>query len=327
MENKINLDSYLGCIIGGAIGDALGYPIEFEDIKTDGLIRDYKCENKHSGRFSDDTQMTLFTIEGLVNSNLSQDPNECITNVYNSYLNWVHTQFNSYKGKRPDISDLLDTEAMYRWQAPGGTCISALKSGICGTIENPINNSKGCGGIMRVAPVGLVYYYNPELAFKIGADLAAITHGHPTGYLSAGVFSSIIAYLVQGYSLQNAIMCSIDILRDYDNFEETLKIIGQAHMLFKLEQPSIKTIEKIGEGWIAEEALGISLYCALCHENNFEEGVILAINHSGDSDSTGAITGNILGLINGINNIPQRWLDGLNSKEIVEKMTLDLYGR
>jgi len=122
-------------------------------------------------------------------------------------------------------------------------------------------------------------------------------------------------------------MCSIDILRDYDNFEETLKIIGQAHMLFKLEQPSIKTIEKIGEGWIAEEALGISLYCALCYENNFEEGVILAINHSGDSDSTGAITGNILGVINGINSIPQRWLDGLDSKEIVEKMTLDLYGR
>lgn len=83
-------------------------------------------------------------------------------------------------------------------------------------------------------------------------------------------------------------------------------------------------VSQLGEGWIAEEALAISLFCGLLFEHDFESGVCAAVNHSGDSDSTGAITGNILGLINGLEEIPEEWIFNLQSSEIVRLIAIDL---
>jgi hypothetical protein len=84
------------------------------------------------------------------------------------------------------FSWLLNISGLKISRVPGNTCISSLNSGVCGTVESPINNSKGCGGVMRMAPVGLMWYNEPDYAFKLGCDLAAITHGHPTDiYLQA----------------------------------------------------------------------------------------------------------------------------------------------
>ena len=81
----------------------------------------------------------------------------------------------------------------------------------------------------------------------------------------------------------------------------------------------------MGEGWVAEEALAISIYCALCAENDFKKGVLLAVNHSGDSDSTGAITGNILGCLLGNTSIPEKWVERLELKEVIQELGIDLF--
>lgn len=88
---------------------------------------------------------------------------------------------------------------------------------------------------------------------------------------------------------------------------------------------SAEKIESLGGAWVAEEALSISLFASLLYENDFKRGVLVAVNHSGDSDSTGEITGNILGLINGYNQIPIEWRENLVGEEIVRQVGEDLY--
>lgn len=81
---------------------------------------------------------------------------------------------------------------------------------------------------------------------------------------------------------------------------------------------------RLGQGWAADEALAISVCCALV-TRTFEEGVILAVNHDGDSDSTGSITGQLLGARDGVEAIPREWLEPLELCDVIEELTRDLY--
>lgn len=340
------LDKYKGCLIGGAIGDALGAPIEFMDLKSikstygQNGVRDYVEFPNGFGEFTDDTQMTLFTAEGLLRAYhramIRGIEGALPMIVHHSYLRWLHTQNVPLKkeNSKHDFYDietgwLITQKELFKQRAPGITCMSALSSGISGTIDKPINDSKGCGTIMRVAPVGLFYNHDNWQAFKIACELSAITHGHPTGYLSAGCFAAIISDLAKGFSLNDSIENSINILKEWAHHEETLNAIIRCQELYKQTKNNKKhdfeTIEKLGKGWIAEEALSISLYCSLLYQHDFKNGVLYSVNHSGDCDSTGSITGNILGLINGKRSIPENWIKKLRYNDIVFKVAEDLH--
>ena len=114
------------------------------------------------------------------------------------------------------------------------------------------------------------------------------------------------------------------LLREERDHQETLRAIERAEDLAAGNVPSEKAIARLGEGWIAEEALAISLYCALA-ARDFRHGLILAVNHGGDSDSTGSITGNLLGTLYGVDAIPQQWLDPLELREIIAEIAEDLH--
>lgn len=339
-------DRFKACLLGGAIGDALGYPIEFmslDEIRskygstgvTD-LIID-KTLNK--ALISDDTQMTLFTADGMVWA-YKRGRNRGIgsysaSGTYHSYLRWLYTQTgrikddyclekNPYEKKDDDSIFILDVKELYARRAPGLTCLSALESGAMGSMENPLNNSKGCGGIMRVAPVGLFLHNQPRYAFEVGCELAAITHGHPTGYLSAGAFAMIIAELLNNKGLMESIASSINTLKEYENHEETLDAINKSIELSNSNVSVEKAILQLGEGWVAEEALAIALYCAL-KESYYVNAILLSINHDGDSDSTGSICGNIMGAALGLNSIPEKWVKVIELKDFIVKMADKLF--
>lgn len=149
-----------GCVLGGALGDALGYPVEFLSYKE--ILKKYpqgiqELElEKGRARISDDTQMLLYTLEALL-----YHQGEIISSFYDYYLDWAWTQLLSINSKisllHPSVSKLPYIEEMRCSRAPGNTCINSLLSGKMGTLENPLNHSKGCGDIMRVAPIGLYY--------------------------------------------------------------------------------------------------------------------------------------------------------------------------
>ncbi|WP_460543088.1 ADP-ribosylglycohydrolase family protein [Halomonas shantousis] len=130
--------------------------------------------------------------------------------------------------------------------------------------------------------------------FRLGADLAALTHGHPTGQLTAGILAILVLSLTDGATLTEALEVAKACLRQEPRHEETLRAILQAETLAGTGTPHAEAIAQLGQGWIAEEALSIALYCALVVED-FQQGITLAVNHDGDSDSTGAIAGNLSG--------------------------------
>ncbi|MDR1801237.1 MAG: ADP-ribosylglycohydrolase family protein [Lachnospiraceae bacterium] len=334
---------FRACLLGGALGDALGYAVEFmrmEQIRgaygekgIQGLCLDM---TKGKAIISDDTQMTLFTADGLMNAHIRTkrdgmgSPTE--SGIYQSYMKWLYTQTNDPNGKkwlhRNECEYLYsfcieDIPDLYERRAPGMTCLSALESNLFGTIEHPINQSKGCGGVMRVAPIGLFYYDEPWRAFEVACEAAALTHGHPTGFLSAGFFAMMIAFFVGGKkTLHGSIMRSLDYLREHPDYEETEKAITKAIQFAYSDKSPEVAIRSIGEGWVAEEALAIAIYCAL-KGKDFTEAVTMAVNHDGDSDSTGAICGNLLGACYGMRGIPSGWVEYLELADFIIK-TADL---
>jgi ADP-ribosylglycohydrolase len=297
---------YTGCLIGLAVGDALGAPVEFltlDEIKSafgPRGIEDFQpWEEFAAGSYTDDTQMSLAAAQGCLDAyreHRSGGPWDIRAAVYREYQKWRNSQSNPMNRK-----------------APGLTCLLALREERMGTIEAPINDSKGCGGVMRTAPAGLVF--KPGQAFRAGAEFAAMTHGHPSGYLSAGFLSEVIARLTAGESLGRAVARAVPVLKSYPGHKETLDKIGLALHLYSASQPAVDAIGKIGEGWTGEEALAISLYCALKFPKDFRAGVLAAVNQEGDSDSTGSITGALLGTALGLPAIPKTWVARLQNRK------------
>ncbi len=335
MQNytKHTKNNFEACLLGGAIGDALGNPVEF-------LLSDkikYKYGNKgitdlelEDGKslITDDTQMTIFTSDGLLKSmkkEFSEDKEPDYNIIYKSYQNWHNTQMENGKKLNENQGWITNLSRLYARRAPGITCLGSLESGIQGSIDNPINESKGCGGVMRVAPVGLIYYKNPELAFRVGAQCAALTHGNPSAYLPAGVMAAVIANVIQGKSLENSVNNSMEILKKYKGHEDTLYLLKKAKLLAKSDIEPAEAIKKLGAGWHGDEAIAISVYCALKYQNNFKKALIAAVNHDGDSDSTGAITGNILGAYLGKEKIPKNWIKNVELSKEIKHLANRLY--
>ena len=322
-------DKILGCIMGGAIGDALGFPVEFynyDEIRKYFDSKGIRNYPMNKGEISDDTQMTLFTIDGLV-SNKEYD----VKNIYKSYLDWYATQnypysarYN-YPGYNKD-SKLLNIEGLYNLMAPGGTCLSALGSKKMGTIENPLNNSKGCGGIMRVAPVGIFFTDSRDVA-QNAAEIAAITHGHPLGYIPAAILACMINLIIyKNDTIKEALKESMKIVEKlYPETNDVKQLINKTIELSGNSLSDIENINELGGGWVAEETLAIALYCCLRYPDNFEKAIIASVNHSGDSDSTGAVTGNIMGAILGYKKIPRRYIENLDMSELIHEMAIKIY--
>lgn len=342
---KKNLDKFRGCLIGGAAGDALGYTVEFlpenylfAKFGKDG-ITDYRL---HDGKawISDDTQMTMFTANGLL-IGTTRGCTRGIMGTYPSYIavayrEWYKTQMESYAHCNREFATcwLLNVPELFENRAPGNTCLSAIDAGCCGSIEKPINSSKGCGGVMRVAPIGL-YFGDSRMAPLVidlmGADAAALTHGHEMGYIPAAMLVHIVRLVSHNeeISLKDAVLDSKVAMEmlfpEAKELPGFLKLIDKAVELSESDLTDLDAIHKLGQGWVGDEALAIAIYCALKHSDDFDKALIAAVNHSGDSDSTGAITGNILGAYLGLSKIPKKYIDNLELVDVLTELADDLY--
>lgn len=330
------MDTYqkiAGCLMGGALGDALGWPVEF--LSRAAILRKYGSEGikdldlagKPFAEVSDDTQMTLFSVDGilryLAKLKYSKRPVSFESTMYEAYRRWLFTQqAPTFRDKDIRNGWLYDHPVLHAQRAPGNSCITALNELGIGTIQDPINSSKGCGGVMRSAPFGLVF--DAEEAFQKGCAAAALTHGHPTGYLSSGAFSQIIAHLLEGKSLTAALGLTLHHLKQQPESEEVVLYLQKAFELANEEIEPLRAIEALGEGWVAEEALAIAVYCALKFPDDSRIALRHAVNHDGDSDSTGAICGNLIGAWHGIQSLDPNWIEHVEGKELILQAALDL---
>jgi len=320
----VTRSAHRGCLLGGALGDALGAPIEFDSLAE---LREVHGPGGVTGlvgpELTDDTQMTLFTAEALVRAR-GLGPEALAREGWHAYLRWLSTQ-----GERvpagpgaPMDGWLLGVAGLHARRAPGRTCLAALRSGRMGTPARPINDSKGCGTVMRVAPIGLAL--PPDEAFRAGCDLSAITHGHPTGWLAGGAMAELVSRVARGEPLRAATGEVLRRLRPIPEGAGTVAALAAALALAdRGAAPGPEALETLGGGWVAEEALAIGL-CAALVAADVAHGLCLAVNHSGDSDSTGAIAGNLLGAALGEGALPAAWLARLELREVVERAADEL---
>ncbi|MBG0816958.1 ADP-ribosylglycohydrolase family protein [Planomonospora sp. ID82291] len=335
-----------GCLLGGAVGDALGNPVEFTSLAEirarfgpAGLTGMVETE------ITDDTQMTLFTAEGLIRARLhGGDP---LTAVHDAYLRWLDTQ--DHTAPRPEDDGFrtgwLRTERwLYARRAPGNACLSGLRSGIAPPppetplAHGPVNpGSKGCGTVMRSAPFGLVRgpQEQPSTGDRaaaadpvaLAAAAARITHGHPTAAVASGALAHLVGRLVAGDPLPEAVESTDRMLAALDGHgpehRETREALRAARRLAEAGGPAPEKVETLGGAWIAEEALAIAVYCALA-EPDPRRALLLSVNHSGDADSTGAVCGNIVGAAYGEAALPADWAAIVEGRDTVLRIADDL---
>ena len=342
-------DRIRGSFIGGAAGDALGYPVEFinsfegipvrygkSGITQFDTNQSFLDEDESSGKayISDDTQMTLFTANGILNAKRLKEGLQA--GICYAYFEWYLTQTRTKKGKYKDCW-IRNVPELNKCRKPGETCINSLENLMRG--REPINNSKGCGGVMRVAPIPLYAVVDNRMsitdAARLAGEAAEITHQHPLGFIPAALVAHIIYRLAldgspNRESFENYIHEGMSAMEKlYPQYPSDVKYMGElcdkAIMLASNTRPDLENIESIGGGWTGEEALAIALYCAVRHFDNFEQALIAAVNHAGDSDSTGAITGNILGAAVGYDAIPQKFKDDLELLDVILHMADDIY--
>lgn len=330
---------FAGCLLGGAVGDAIGAPVEFlsrrEILAAFGPsgITGHARAYGGLGRITDDTQMTLFTAEGLIRSRVRgcfRGTTTIAGVTAHAYQRWLETQgvpaLRRFGFENDPTGWLFSHPELHSRRAPGNTCLSALRN--MTELGAPArNDSKGCGGVMRVAPVGLFGANGglyPDEVFATARELAALTHGHPSGSLPAGVLAVMVMRLAQGDSLTTALAAARVELVTYADHRETLAALELAEQLAAEGVEPQKAIPRLGEGWVAEEALAIAVYCALV-ARDFRHALLLAVNHDGDSDSTGSIVGNLLGARDGVEVIPQEWLAPLELRDVILELALDLH--
>lgn len=369
-ENRRLKDKVVGCMVGGAAGDALGYAVEFNsraDILNrygrNGITR-YELDSR-SGKalISDDTQMSLFTAAGC----LLGMTRECVRGImgrlhsycFNTYQNWLVTQsrpFVELPLKYPFVASeheyfniftwLMRVPQLYSRRAPGMTCLDALRALEEGR-KNYRNNSCGCGGVMRTAPIALIcacHSYSGN-ADDEAAEAARITHHHPLGFLPSAMLNHILMIILHSEDSSKAVLegaiietmqtlGSFRCVREQEKTYATLypkdvrtlvELCNKVLELDKSQLTDIECIERLGQGWTGHEALAIALLCALRHSDSFEDAIVSAVNHDGDSDSTGAICGNIMGVLLGRNAIPDFYTNDLEIIDVIEEMAEDLY--
>ena len=309
-------------LFGGAIGDALGAEVEFWSLSRilarfpDGVDRILPHDGIWAA-ITDDTQMTLFTAEGLIRAVVrGQSKGICHAPsvVHHALIRWFATQGETGRIAGIDRTGLINEPGLNRRRAPGNTCLSALRQSR-NFGDRATNDSKGCGTIMRVAPIGL---FRPDQIDSLADECSHLTHGHQTGRDAARAFAHVLALMLGGMPLTEALRQAQGLRFD----DATLRAIRAAWVAPADGKP--QTVETLGGGWVAEEALSIALYAARM-ATGFEHGLRIAVTHSGDSDSTGAIAGNLLGLMFPDQVMAHPWRGQIECADLIDRLAGDLH--
>jgi ADP-ribosylglycohydrolase len=307
MGTDISLRSRVrGCLLGGAMGDALGGAI--------------------TGR----TQMTLFTAEGLLRAYVRQSLRGICSVpsvVGHAYLRWMLTQ-----GVTPEAGLRIGTDGwlwgvsgLHRRSEPNETCLSALASMRNFGAERAGNESRCTGAIARVAPVALVANAGRQEqageVFQLAKTVSWITHGDPSGYLPAAAFAVMVHGLLWGEPLPVGIERARALLQREEGSGETLAAMGRATACAEAGEAFART----GGGGEATEALGAAVFRALTNDD-FAGAVRAAGNDGGDSHTAGELAGQLVGAARGEDALPADWLRELELRETICAVADDLAG-
>lgn len=337
-------DRFVGAMMGCAIGDALGNPIasdSWQEIQArHGFLRYYvPTEHRPGGRLGSDSQLLLFSLEGLIRANVSRRTADTVDpswHVQHAYQRWLHTQHLSWsraageflgETREPD-GWLVEQRALYEIRNPGRTLMRTLIAFAqgrhsMGTPENPVSDARDSSAVTRAIAAALWSDDSGEV-FRVAAGMAALTHGHAMAYLSAGAMGFLVTRLVRGEPLDAATESIVDLLPRHAGHERISRRISAALRLARDGPGDPAILEReLGTGWTAPDALGIGLYAALVSRGDFDTALATAVNHAGNSATTGAMCGALMGAMLGADHIPEHWPADLELCEVVERLAYE----
>ena len=292
-------DRFVGCLIGLALGDALGAPLEFmpraEIAANYGEVRELLGGgwlNVEPGEYTDDTQLALAITESIVRTGRIDPPD-----IAARFIAWLQT------GPK-DVGNITRTAIRYHeqglpWQEVGPRVVRELVGG-----------SAGNGSLMRCAPVGLFHAMRPDALLRDSTIVSEITHANPLSiWSSIAVNLAIVEFL---HGRREGMIARVAAQIPEQQVRDTLlKVPG-------LPRRSIRS------GGFVLETLGAAFW-ALQQGVSFEEVVVAAINLGDDADTVGAVAGALAGARDGIGAIPERWKDQLRDADRLADLALALH--
>ena len=335
--------AYRGCLLGMAVGDALGYAVdkrswpEIREAYGPNGLMGYDLVNGIADVTSY-TQLAAFTgnglLLGLTRGQLLGKTAPLIRYVELACREWATSQ-------RP-------------WGRPAGSwCWLSRKSALCrrrcmdtrlldtlsrerlGAPEAPINHSDGPQALTTAVGVGLFARRDRirlRALDRLGADAVALTHGSPRAFLSGALVAHIIARLLHNprlpldqVALEACGYLNEEFGHQYSQVFELTDLMRRAIAYAQnSDLPPVEVLEQLGCDDCGSVLAG-AVYACLASGGDFDRGVILAVNHSGRSAAVGALTGAILGLISGEEALPDFYLEGLEPVELLRELADDLY--
>jgi len=297
-------DRVLGCVLGGAVGDALGAPFEglwSRDIpRPEELVAGYaEFEGYPRGQYTDDTQLTVATLESITRCG-HVDPADIARS----------------------IARLWRTQAVV---GPGGACTAAadalLAGGDWSTAGAPIGQA-GNGTAMRTAAFGLYFLYTPDALAESAAYVSRITHQDPRSIAGGVAIASAARHLAINPTSDGAALC-LAVARDMHAIDPVFAelVLGLVARLAAEPRAVLEYVawsgsrerefdEVIITPFVVPTVLA-AMWCVIQHPSAWPDAVATAIGLGGDVDTLGAIVGGLMGARLGLSAIPRHLVDGV----------------
>ncbi|MFC9245954.1 ADP-ribosylglycohydrolase family protein [Streptomyces sp. NPDC057136] len=321
-----------GALLGGAIGDALGAGVtgltleEIREAHGAEAVTDFAPAHGRRGAVTAVTQLTLFTVDGLIRAQVRRDTGAWHppTDVHRAHLRWAATQRDwGPDERRTEDGWLAREEWLYTRRAPARECLTGFGDSVMGTLDQPKNpTARDSAALTRSAPFGLLVGWEPQLVLQLAVECAAQTHGHATAQLAAGALAVMVHGLARGETLDGSVQHALALLAGRPGQEPVTEALKQALGSVRQGIPGPALIEALGATDSAEEVLAVALYCALVGED-VRHGLRLAVNHGGPSASTGAVCGALLGALHGETALPPAWLAELEGRSTLLELADD----
>jgi ADP-ribosyl-[dinitrogen reductase] hydrolase len=301
---KKNLeDKFVGAIVGAAIGDALGAPLEFLNLiqrkNKFGVVNQYIKSDWGVGKYTDDTQLTLVTANTIIDSKgySSED-------FLKKLIDWYKTQIDGTQSRAPGIGTMESCRNLY--------------NGAHEDMNKKIP-SFGCGSAMRTSPIGLFYHDNNTKLIKSACNSSNFTHNNQKGRFGATVSAYAVARAL------DKIDSSEEYLDDLISFSESLPddcidfdFLDKIKKMRKNIGQSTEHVQELfNDGFLVDGVVPQAIFIFSKNYGDFEKTVVEAANYGADSDSVGCIAGAISGAYNGFSKIPQKFLDKLENKDLL----------
>ena len=307
---SLKKDKVVAALIGFAIGDALGVPVEYvsrDELKTNPVktMNGFGTHNQPAGTWSDDTSLTIALIKGLGENGCDLD------SIADKMVDWLYYGRYTANGKVFDVGNTTRKaiKAIKKGKTP-------VRAGGKGKFDN------GNGSLMRILP--LAFFLQNENDFEkrkaVIYNVSSLTHGH---IISKAACHFLVEWLIEELKSCNVALAYESVCSIFKRYYKEKGIREKFSRIFSGEIFYLP-ISKIKSTGYVVDTLEAVIWC-IFHTDSYKDAVLSAVNLGGDTDTVGAITGGVAGMVYGYNSIPKEWECQIVNRNIIYNAAKELY--